>query len=222
MDWHEAVDLEKLSKLAETNPEGFEKKVQAIIAKTVSNCSEESREIQLRINRAENFNIVNLPKDPKEFEIERRKLIDKLLEEAEGDKTFSLVDKLQKRIDDGLDKALFNLGRLQELAEKDLDLFEKEKEALVLRRILSLSKEKRYKSKQFQWKIDAICKTGKNRLDRLVKFQTLFYDGVYGEGGFVDLLKSFGPANQRFQQSAVKVVVEKNKQKRRAYLKVVK
>ncbi|MBT4277751.1 DUF3135 domain-containing protein [Candidatus Falkowbacteria bacterium] len=226
MDWHKAVDLEKLNKLAEINPEGFEKKVKAITDKFISSCGRESRkmlvETQVRINSGKILYKADLPDDLKEFEIKRRTLIDELLQENKNKDVLRSVNKLQVAIDNGLNEALFNLERLEELAESDLDLFEKEKEILVLRYILSQPQEKRHKAKQSQWKIDAVCKTAKNRLDRLVKFQTLFYKGVYGEGGFVDSLKSFSPVSQKFQESATKVVAEEKKQKRRAHLTVMK
>jgi hypothetical protein len=222
MEWYEAVDLEKLNKLAEENPEGFEKKVQAIIAKVIINCSEESRKIQSRINKSESFYVADLPDNPIEFEIERRNLIDGLLKEVEDEEAFSIVNELQAIVDGGLNKALFNLKKFEELGESDLDLFEKEKEILILRYILSQPQEKRLKAKQFQWKIDATLQKSKNRLDRLMLMERLFYEGVYGEGGFVDAPKELGPANQRLQQAVTQLVGQVKKEEKRSHLKVVK
>ena len=220
MDWYESVDLEKLGKLAKSNPEGFEKKVKAIIAKTIVGASVETREIQERINKAENSYSIKFSDDPLDFEIKRRKLIDELLDKL-TEIDIVLCSKLQKRIDDGLEKALIDLDKLKKLAESDLGLFDKEKEILMLRFALSQPKEKRLKAEQFQWKIDGVCKRGKNRLDRLIKFQTLFYEGVYGENGFIETIQSLSSVALEFQGALVKVSKEK-KVKKRAHLKVVK
>jgi hypothetical protein len=76
-----------------------------------------------------------------------------------------------------------------ELAREDPEKFERERSAAIEKLIMSQSARHRHRSRQLQWKIDAVRKTSPTALYSCIRIYDMLMDSVYGPKG---LLESIG------------------------------
>lgn len=79
--------------------------------------------------------------------------------------------------------------RWVELAREDPEKFEKERSAAIENLIMSQPERHRHRSRQLQWKINAVRKTSPNALYSCIRIYDMLMDSVYGPKG---LLESIG------------------------------
>ncbi|MGB3223556.1 MAG: DUF3135 domain-containing protein [Desulforhopalus sp.] len=73
-----------------------------------------------------------------------------------------------------------------ELARKDPEKFEKERTAAIENLIMSQPERHRHRSRQLQWKIDAVRKTSPNALYSCIRIYDMLMDSFYGPKGLVE------------------------------------
>lgn len=96
-----------------------------------------------------------------------------------------------------------------ELARQDPEQFERERAATIEEFIMSQPARCRHRSRQLQWKIDAIRQTSPNSLYACIRIYDLLIDSVYGPKGLlevIDLRISRNGASGRTDVSPKKVV----------------
>lgn len=78
--------------------------------------------------------------------------------------------------------------RWVELAREDPEKFEKERSAAIENLIMSQPERHRHRSRQLQWKIDAVRKTSPNALYSCIRIYDMLMDSVYGRKGLVECI----------------------------------
>ncbi len=78
-----------------------------------------------------------------------------------------------------------------ELAQKDPEKFERERMTIIEDFIMSQPLDRQHRSRQLQWKIDAVRRTSPNALCACVRIHDMLMESVYGPKGLlqaIDLL----------------------------------
>jgi hypothetical protein len=75
-----------------------------------------------------------------------------------------------------------------ELAREDPEKFERERSAAIEELIMSQPARHRHRSRQLQWKIDAVRKTSPNALCACIRIYDMLMDSVYGPKGLVEAI----------------------------------
>lgn len=73
-----------------------------------------------------------------------------------------------------------------ELAREDPEKFERERSNTIENLIMSQPARQRHRSRQLQWKIDAVRKTSPNALYACIRVYDMLMDTVYGPKGLVE------------------------------------
>ncbi len=73
-----------------------------------------------------------------------------------------------------------------ELAREDPERFESERAAAIEELIMSQPVQSRKRSRQLQWKVDAIRRTSPNSLASCIRIYDMLMDSVYGPNGLLD------------------------------------
>ena len=79
-----------------------------------------------------------------------------------------------------------------ELARQDPEKFERERVMIIEDLIMSQPPERRHRSRQLQWKIDAVRQTSPNALYACIKIYDLLMDSVYGPKGLLQATDALG------------------------------
>lgn len=87
-----------------------------------------------------------------------------------------------------------------ELAREDPEKFERERAAAIEELIMSQPARCRHRSRQLQWKIDAVRQTSPNALCACIRIYDMLIDAAYGPKGLIEaigLLDSKSRASDR-------------------------
>lgn len=79
-----------------------------------------------------------------------------------------------------------------ELARKDPEQFERERRMIIEDLIMSQPPERRHRSRQLQWKIDAVRQTSPNALYACIKIYDMLMESVYGPKGLLQATELLG------------------------------
>jgi hypothetical protein len=75
-----------------------------------------------------------------------------------------------------------------ELAREDPEKFEKERAAAIEEVIMSQPAQCRHRSRQLQWKIDAVRQTSPNALCACIRIYNMLIDAAYGPHGLIEAI----------------------------------
>lgn len=198
-------DISVKARLAEKNPEEFEKwakeEVRDFILNSPRQYQEGLIEIQDRIAGKNCPYIISMPIDPEGFERKRMELLNEKLSEIADEEKRIGCEKIQDSVNLELNARDLNPENLKRIAKSNPEKLEAIKRAGILRIILSSPSEKRFKLEQLQWKIDAVIKVSKNPLDACVKLSWLLDEKVYGDKGLRESLLSLAGSLRNLKES---------------------
>lgn len=87
--------------------------------------------------------------------------------------------------------SLLDFDRLQELAHKDPETFEKVRQAAIEATILRASKRQQPRLRCLQWRIEQIRRRSPNPLSACISLSDLMWDSLLGDRGLLDTIASY-------------------------------
>jgi hypothetical protein len=82
-----------------------------------------------------------------------------------------------------------------ELAREDPEKFEKERAGAIEELIMGQPAQSRHRSRQLQWKIDAVRQTSPNALCACIRIYAMLIDAAYGSNGLIEAIGMLGGKN---------------------------
>jgi hypothetical protein len=92
-----------------------------------------------------------------------------------------------------------------ELAREDPEKFEKERAAAIEELIISQPTWCRHRSRQLQWKIDAVRQTSPNGLCACIRIYNMLIDAAYGPNGLIEAIETLDDKNRATDRRVVPV-----------------
>ncbi|MBM9606323.1 DUF3135 domain-containing protein [Desulfopila inferna] len=81
------------------------------------------------------------------------------------------------------------------LARQNPEKFERERKAAIEELIMSQPAQYRHRSRQLQWKIDAVRRTSPNALSSCIRIHDMLMDSFYGPNGLLQAINLLGNAD---------------------------
>lgn len=93
-------------------------------------------------------------------------------------------------------RSLEDWEKWSRLAREDPESFEQERKAAIEKLIMKQPAESRLRSRQLQWKIDAVRQTSPNSFASCLRLYDMLMDTVYGQDGLVETCRSLSETAQ--------------------------
>lgn len=87
------------------------------------------------------------------------------------------------------------------LARENPEKFEKERKAAIEELIMSQPLPYRHRSRQLQWKIDAIRQTSPNPLSSCIRIYDMLMDSFYGPKGLLQAINQLGDFHRDLERT---------------------